>query len=109
MGQEATEVTDRRKLLHLELVALGTQAVHFQPPPSVKLIYPCIVYRRKSTDSIAADNRNYKNQTLYQIEVIDPNPDTPYVSSLLNSFSMIKHVNNFKSDNLNHDVFDLYY
>ena len=109
MGQEATEVTDRRKLLHLELVALGTQAVHFQPPPSVKLIYPCIVYRLKSTDSIAADNRNYKNMKLYQIELIDPNPDNTYVDSLLNSFSMIKHVNTFIADNLNHYIFDLYY
>ena len=100
---------DRRKQLHLKLVALGTQAVHFQPPPSVKLVFPCIVYRRKSTDSIAADNRNYKNIPLYQIELIDPNPDTPYVDSLLNSFSMIKHVNSFPADNLNHYVFDLYY
>lgn len=100
---------DRRKQLHSELLTIGVASVHFQPPPNVHLVFPSIVYRRKSIDTISADNRSYKNQTLYQLELIDPNPDTPFVDDLLEKFSMIKHVNNFKSDNLNHDVFDLYY
>lgn len=100
---------DRRKLLHDELKTLGAASVHFQPPPSVNLVFPSIVYRRKSTDTISADNINYKKHTLYQVEIIDADPDTDLVDKMLDKFSMCKHVNNFKSDNLNHDVFDLYY
>lgn len=105
----------RRLKLHDELVAmntelqLGVKKILFQPPPSVKLEYPAIIYKRKSTFTTNADNLNYSGHTLYQIEVIDPDPDTPIVSALLNKFKMIKHVNNFETSNLNHDVLDLYY
>lgn len=109
MDQEEMEHMDRRKQLHSELLTIGVQAVHFQPPPSVHLVYPCIVYTRKSTDTVSADNRSYKNMAMYQIELIDPDPDTPYIETILEKFNMIKHVNNFKANNLNHNVFNLYY
>lgn len=100
---------DRRYELHEELLTLGARKTLFQPSPSVQLEYPAIIYTRKSTYTTNADNKVYKGHRLYQIEVIDPNPDTPFVDALLNKFQMIKHVNNFKTSNLNHDVFDLYY
>lgn len=100
---------DRRYDLHEELLTLGARKTLFQPPPSVQLEYPAIIYTRKSTYTTNADNKVYKGHRLYQIEVIDPNPDTPLIDALLNKFQMIKHVNNFKTSNLNHDVFDLYY
>ena len=100
---------DRRHDLHEELKSLGAVKTLFQPPPTAQMQYPAIVYKRKSTDTTNADNINYTGQTLYQIEVIDPNPDSPLVPALLAKFKMIKHVNNFTASNLNHDVFDLYY
>lgn len=106
---------DRRHKLHDELKALnaekelGVKTILFQPPPSVQMEYPAIIYTRKSTYTTNADNYTYTGTTFYQIEVVDPNPDSPIVPALLNKFQMIKHVNNFKVSNLNHDVFDLYY
>lgn len=102
------ELHDELKAMNAEL-ELGVKKILFQPPPSVQLEYPAIIYTRKSTFTTNADNRNYSGHTLYQIEVIDPDPDTPIVSALLNKFQMIKHVNNFKTSNLNHDVLNLYY
>lgn len=32
--------------------------VYFQPPESVKLLYPCIVYKRSAGDTRFADNKN---------------------------------------------------
>ena len=104
---------DRRYDLHDELVSLGdkfgVRKVLFQPPPTVQMEYPAIVYTRKSTYTTNADNRTYKSDRFYQIQVIDPNPDTPLIDAILNNFQMIKHVNNFKNNNLNYDMFDLYY
>lgn len=100
---------DRRHKLHTELLTLGASKTLFQPPPSVMLTYPAIIYTRKSTYTTNADNKTYTGQRLYQIEVIDPDPDSPLIDAILNKFQMIKHVNNFKANNLNHDVFDLYY
>lgn len=100
---------DRRHNLHEELVSLGAKKTLFQPPPSVQLEYPAIIYTTKSTYTTNADNKVYTGHRFYQIELIDPDPDTPLIDALLNKFSMIKHVNNFKTSNLNHNVFDLYY
>lgn len=100
---------DRRHKLHEELVSLGAKKTLFQPPPSVQLEYPAIIYTTKSTYTTNADNKVYTGHRFYQIELIDPDPDTPLIDALLNKFSMIKHVNNFKTSNLNHNVFDLYY
>lgn len=102
----------RRHKLHDELCTLkefGIKKVLFQPPPSVQLEYPAIIYTTKSTYTTNADNKVYTGHRFYQIELIDPDPDTPFIDKLLEMFPMIKHVNNFKTSNLNHDVFDLYY
>lgn len=99
----------RRHKLHEELESLGAKKTLFQPPPSVQLEYPAIIYTIKSTYTTNADNRVYTGHRFYQIELIDPDPDTPLIDALLNKFKMIKHVNNFKTSNLNHNVFDLYY
>lgn len=109
MALGEVERMTRRQKLHTELLTLGARKTLFQPPPDVLLEYPAIVYTRKSTYTQAADNKNYKATTLYQIELIDPDPDSPLVAALLNKFKMITHVNNFKASNLNHDVFNLYY
>lgn len=100
---------DRRHRLHEELVSLGAKKTLFQPPPSVQLEYPAIIYTTKSTYTTNADNKVYTGHRFYQIELIDPDPDTPLIDALLNKFPMIKHVNNFKTSGLNHNVFDLYY
>ena len=99
----------RRQKLHTELLKLGARKTLFQPPPNTLLEYPAIIYTRKSTFTMNADNKNYTGHTHYQIKVIDPDPDSALVPALLNKFQMIKHVNNFKANELNHDVFDLYY
>lgn len=48
--------------LHEELRAiLGSGFVYFQPPESVKMIYPCIVYALDLMDMKYADDRPYLN------------------------------------------------
>lgn len=39
---------------------LGSRNVYFQPPASVKIKYPAIVYSRKSIDNNFANNTVYK-------------------------------------------------
>ena len=41
--------------LHNSLIeALGTKSVYFQPPESVKLVYPCIIYEESKGRAIPA-------------------------------------------------------
>ena len=67
----------RLELHNLLLAALQGPHVYFQPPASVKMQYPCIVYQRVTESVDYADNLKYRNMKLYQVTVIDRNPDSP--------------------------------
>lgn len=99
----------RRTELQLILEGvLGSRNVYFQPPPSVQMSYPCIVYERSALKTEFADNNPYLVRKKYQVTVIDKNPDSelPDKVSMLPGCSFDRH---FTSDNLNHDAFTLHF
>ena len=87
---------------------LGSRNVYFQPPESIKLEYDCIIYSRKNIDNVFADNSVYRQHDSYEVIIIyeDPDSEIPRKLSLLPMCSFDRH---YISDNLNHDVFTLYY
>ena len=87
---------------------LGSRNVYYQPPESLKMNYPAIVYTRKTIDNSYANNSVYKQNYAYEITVIDKNPDSEIVNKV-SKLSTCRFDRHFKSDNLNHDVFTLYY
>lgn len=100
---------DKRLELHTLLVELlGSENVYYQAPESLKMHYPAIRYNRKKIDNRHADNGVYKQETLYEITVIDEDPESEVVErvSALPRCQMNRH---FTSSGLNHDVFELYY
>lgn len=99
---------DRRIQLQKILeTALGSKNVYFQPPASVKMKYPAIVYSRNSIDNIPANNNVYLQDVGYSVTVIDANPDSEIVQrvSVLLKCRFTRH---YTADNLNHDVFTIY-
>ena len=82
--------------------------VYFQPPNGLKLTYPCIIYERDSTRTNHADNKIYNATRRYSVTVIDRNPDSLLVDQLL-ELPLCAHDRFFTSDDLNHDVFTLYF
>jgi hypothetical protein len=87
---------------------LGERKVYFQPPPSINMEYPCIVYKRDNVTTKFADNNPYKHFTRYQITVIDRNPDSS-IPSLVADLPMCSFDRSFTADNLNHDVYNLFF
>jgi hypothetical protein len=97
--------------LRLELQKLLeeiTDNVYFQPPTNIQLKYPCIIYKRDFANTEFADNTPYAYKWRYMITVIDQNPDSEIPGkvatlpmSLFNRFYTV--------DNLNHDVFSIYF
>lgn len=87
---------------------LGSENVYFQPPETVKLVYPCIIYSRNSGDVDFADNINYRYYIQYDVMVIDKNPDSEILSKIA-ALPLCKHSRHYTLNNLNHDVFTLYY
>lgn len=97
--------TDLQTILE---VILGTDKVYFQPPSNVKMVYPCILYKRVNTDTQFADNSPYRHTKHYQVSVIDQNPDS-LIPDKVAELPLCSHTQFYTADNLNHDVFDLYF
>ena len=99
---------DRIELHHLLCDILGSKNVYFQPPESKKMEYPAIVYSRDDIQNTFADDRVYMQSHIYQITVIDSDPDSRIVDRI-SKLPTCRFDRHFTSDNLNHDVFLLYY
>jgi len=87
---------------------LGSSNVYFQPPASMQMKYPCIVYSRDNADTKFANNNPYRYTKRYQVTVIDRDPDsgTPDKIAVLPMCTFNRF---FTADNLNHDVFTLFF
>ena len=49
-------MANRIDLYNLLVGILGTRNVYYQPPESLKLKYPCIVYNRRNISNVDANN-----------------------------------------------------
>lgn len=83
--------------------------VYFQPPPSYKLKYDCIIYEQSNGKTDFAANMPYNFTKKYNLTLITRDPDTPLVRELAMRFPMIVMDRAYSADNLNHYVFTLYY
>lgn len=86
---------------------LGGRNVYYQPPSSVTLKYPAIVYSLKNIETRSANNRLYYKIPCYEITVIDRKPDNPVIAKLL-ELPRCSYDRHYNSDNLSHDVLTLY-
>lgn len=99
---------DRLQLQTLLEEILGSSNVYFQPPASLRMQYPCIRYRRDGIDTKFADNKPYAHKTRYELTVIDRNPDS-LIPDRIKLLPLCSHSSSFTADNLNHDVFVVYF
>ena len=103
-------MADNRLALQAELEALlSSNKVYFQPPSSIKLSYPCIIYELDGFDINHANSLIYRNKTRYTVTVIDQSPESRLPLSMLDAFEYCSFDRHFISDNLNHYLFTLYY
>jgi|SRR5580765_6775688 hypothetical protein len=87
---------------------LGTDQVYFQPPPSVKMAYPCIVYHRDYELQTHADDMPYLSRRRYQVTVIDQDPDSGILDKV-SALPLCVYDRFYTADNLNHDVYKLFF
>lgn len=100
---------NRRLQLHEKLCEiLGTRHVYFQPPESVQMNYPAIVYGLDDIENTYADDGVYLSTRRYAVTVIDEDPDSPIVDKIA-LLPMCRWNRHYEKDNLNHDVFKLFY
>lgn len=85
-----------------------TPNVYFQPPNNMTIQYPCIVYERSGEEVKYADNSPYSNTTQYTVTIIDRNPDS-VIRAKVASLPLCAFNRFYTADDLNHDVYSLYF
>ncbi len=101
---------DSRNELQTNLEAvLGSRNVYFQPPESLKLKYPAIVYELADIMTDRANNKNYIRNHRYTMTLIHTDPDNELKDDLLDAFRHCSFDRVYAKDNLYHYVYDLYY
>lgn len=93
--------------LHAILKAI-TPNVYFQPPNGTKLSYPCIVYKRDFATTEFADDNPYRIHKRYQVTVMDRDPDSG-IPDKVAKLPMCVYNRFFTADDLNHDVYNLFF
>lgn len=87
---------------------LGSRNVYFQPPESIKMKYPAIVYSLSDIRNIHASNVVHKKDTAYSLTYIDEDPDSENIEKISN-LPYCNFDRFFTADNLNHYTFTIYY
>lgn len=100
---------DKRIELHglLESI-LGSKNVYFQPPESISMKYPAIVYNLSNIHNTHANDGVYMTDKSYVVTVIDYDPDSE-IRTKVSRIPTIRFDRHFTSNNLNHDVFVIRY
>ena len=93
--------------LHEHLQAI-VDRVYFQPPASINMQYPCIIYSRDGSSTDHANNGLYRHAKRYQVTVVDRNPDTE-LADKIEALQYASFERSFAADDLNHYVFTIFF
>lgn len=87
---------------------LGSDQVFYQPPETLKMTYPAIIYSLEDIETVRANDIPYLKRRKYRITIMDKRPDNPSVDKILD-LPYSSYDRHYKSDGLNHDVILLYW
>ena len=84
----------------------ASRHVYYQPPETIKMAYPCIIYTLSRDDLLHADDIAYNRKKRYSVMVVDKNPDSELPDILADMFH-VKMERHFTADNLHHFVYTI--
>jgi len=98
-----------RKLQDELKTLLGSNNVYFQPPKNLQIKYPCIIFSRGAASQEFADNKTYRLTKRYVVTHIGYDADPDIIEKMAEHFSMCSYTEHYVKDNLQHDIFSLYW
>lgn len=100
---------DRRLLLSDILRdILGSTEVYYQPKRNIEMAYPAITYEQSAADTKFANNKPYTHMRRYTVTLISRDPEHPAYPKLA-ALPRCLFDRHFVADDLNHDVFNIYF
>ena len=91
----------------LRAILGNNKDVYFQPPESIKLSYPCIIYELSDYNLIKASNVNHHLSVGYSITLITKLPDETLSRKII-ELPYCTFDREFINDGLYHYVFTIY-
>lgn len=88
---------------------LGSKNVYFQPPESIKVKYPCIIYYLADTKRFHADNLTYDYDFCYEVTLVGKDEDFETIDKIQTHFEKCAYDSHYISDNMYCDAFRIYY
>lgn len=102
-------LSDSRSTLQTLLEeVLGSRNVYYQPPSSIKMSYPAIVYNLDTITATFANDSLYSTNNRYTLTLIDSNPNNEFVEKIL-KIKYCRFDRHFRFENLNHYVFSIFH
>lgn len=96
---------DLSEILH---TVLGSDNVYFQPPPTIEMKYPCIVYKLDDVRTRHANNGLYKKDNAYTVIYMDKRPDSEIPDRIL-EIPKSRFDRFYTADKINHFVFNIFF
>ena len=87
---------------------LGSRNVYFQPPASIAIQYPCILYMIKSKKPEFANDFKYQLRDCYDVIYVDRDPDSD-VPDRISDLELSAFDRHYIADNLHHSVYSVYF
>ena len=87
---------------------LGSRQVYYQPPETIKMVYPAIVYSKKNIRTTQDNDHEYSKNNSYEIIVIHKRPDNTVIDKIL-ELPYSSYDRSYTAENLNHDVLTIYF
>lgn len=87
---------------------VGKGHVYFQPPESVKLTFPCIVYNLSGYENQNADDMKYLSNKKYDVLYITKKPDDPVIDQI-EGLKGVRFNRWYANDAINHYSYTIIY
>lgn len=101
---------DDRLKLQLILESIDPKAkVYYQPPSSLSIVYPCMIYKDAPSHINRASDGLYRYVRCYELSYISKSPNMEISKEILSRFNYSKMNSSYVSDGLIHSIFTIYY
>lgn len=100
---------EKRIKFHNKLISiLGNNNVYYNPPSTIKIHYPCIIYKLKDIMTNRASNKVYSLDHVYEVSLIGTKVTDDTKDKLMTNIPYCEFNNSYISDNLYHYVYTIY-
>lgn len=104
MSLETTRIKLQQDLEEI----LGSRNVYFQPPSTITLKYPCIIYACEDLNELHANDQSYINRQRYTVTLLTKDPLPDELLTKLKNMPYSAFDRHYAADNIHHFAYTVH-